>query len=435
MISNTYFQRFLPAILFLCLALLAALLHFNGLYDQDAYEYLRQSGLIFNTLYGLNPKAINAFDAGLAGGYPLFAALLRCFVGSDVLALQMVSWISTAAGLWVFERLLNLLAPGVRAESRWIFAGLGLVLAPMFFCAGITSMSDGLGLTLVLAAFFFGFRAFQYSRAVNAVWATACAVLAITTRYEMALLLLPLGIALVNYLVLKKKWVVLAVATLTGLVFLAPYFWFKSIGAANTFGNFMLDNWSAGNFFQRTFNHENGIAAYALPNILFLFFPLAHPAFCLTISGLFFLFKKTDIVLPVKRILLASIVAYLLFLGGLPYQHLSDLLPAYALLLLLLFPAWDRLYCYGFLFFPRLTAGILVTALVLQVFFCASYLSPILSRNRLDQNLQPQLQGKNLLKNWDFLGKITHCNSAQRFLKAENSGKCDNFSKKTFSAK
>lgn len=401
MISNSYFQRFLPAILFLCLALLAALLHFNGLYGQDAYEYLRQSGLIFNTIYGLNPKAINAFDAGLAGGYPLFAALLRCFVGSDVLALQMISWISAALGLWVFERLLNLLAPGVRAESRWMFAGLGLGLSPMFFCAGITSMSDGLGLTLVLAAFFFGLRAFQYSKAVNAVWAAAFAAIAVSTRYSTAVILLPLFVALVQYLGSKKKWLVLTGAICTGLVLLAPYFWLKSVGAASAFGNFMLDNWWAGNFFQRTFNHENGIAGYALPNILFLFFPLAHPAFCLPISGLFFLFKKTDIVLPVKRILLASIVAYLLFLGGLTYQHLSDLLPAYALLLLLLFPAWDRLYCYGFLFFPRLTAGILVTALVLQVFFCASYLSPILSRNRLDQNLQ----GKNPLINWNFLGK------------------------------
>lgn len=359
MISKELFFRLVPAIFFLGLAMLAALLNFNGLY----------------------------------------------FVGNDVLALQMVSWASAALGLWVFERLLNLLAPGVRAESRWMFAGLALVCSPTFFCTGLNNMSDGLGLTLVLAAFFLGLRAFQYSRVINAVWAAGFAALAVSTRYSTAIILLPLFVALVIFLSSKKKWLVLAGAICTGLILLVPYFWLKSVGTASAFGNFMLDNWSAGNFFQRTFNHENGIERYALPNILFLFFPLAHPAFCLTISGLFFLFKKTDIALPVKRILLASIVAYLLFLGGLPYQHLSDLLPAYALLLLLLFPAWDRLYCYGFLFFPRLTAGILATALVLQVFFCTIYLSPILSRNRLDQNLQPQLKGQNLLKNWDFLGK------------------------------
>lgn len=68
-------------------------------------------------------------------------------------------------------------------------------------------------------------------------------------------------------------------------------------------------------------------------------------------------------------------LAYLVLLGGLPQQNTSLLLPAYALLLLLLFPAWDRFYCYGFIFFKKLTLGILLLALTLQLFFSIQVLA------------------------------------------------------------
>ena len=64
----------------------------------------------------------------------------------------------------------------------------------------------------------------------------------------------------------------------------------------------------------------------------------------------------------------------------------------YVLLLLLLFPAWDRLYCYGFLFFRRLTVGILIGALVLQFICCVSILRPIIARNRLETTVAAQLK-------------------------------------------
>ncbi len=308
----------------------------------------------------------------LPGLFFLALALLSFLLGFK---LEIVSWLAATFCLLVFERLLALLAPGARAESRWVFGGLGLALAPVFFQAGLTSMSDGLGLALMLSAFYFGLRTLETRKTSHAIWGAALTVLAISTCYSLAALLLPLGISLAYNLFARKKWLALAGALFAGLLAMLLHIWLKTNGAANPLAHSSLEQWSGANFFQHSFEGHNGsLSHYLLPNILFLLYPLAHPAFCMVLPGLFFLFKKTDLVLPAKKTLLVCIAAYLVLLGGMPQQNLRELLPAYALVLLLLFPAWDRLYCYGFLFFRRLTWGILITALSLQLFFCAKYL-------------------------------------------------------------
>jgi len=392
MTASSLFSRTVPALFFLCLVLLSFLLDFNGLYGQDAHEYLRQSRVIFDRWQDLPIPLPTIGDSEFAGGFPLLGALLRFVMGDAVLALQMVAWLAAAFGLWVFERLLALLAPGARAESRWVFAGLGLVLAPMFFRAGLSSMSDGLGLALALSAFFFGLRAFENRWMTDVLWAAGFGALAISTRYALAALLLPLAIALTYYLGSRKKWLLLLAAIGVFGMALLPHFWLRSGGAENPLGHSMLQHWSVGNFFHRTFSNENGQVNYPFPNIVFLGFPIAHPAFCLVLPGIFFLFKKTDLVLPAKKLLLYCIGAYLILLGGMPHQNLRHLLPAYVLLLLLLFPAWDRFYCYGFIFFRRLTSWLLAGALVLQLLCLAKYLAPTIARSHLEKTITVRLK-------------------------------------------
>ncbi|MFN0173411.1 MAG: hypothetical protein ACKVU0_02095 [Saprospiraceae bacterium] len=393
MTSHSLILRLLPGSFFLSLALLSFLLGFNGLYGQDAHEYLRQSRAIFDRWQGLPIAPLTLGDAEFAGGYPLAGALLRYFIGDSILSLQIVSWLAATMGLVVFERLLALLAPGARAESRWAFGGLGLALAPMFFRAGLTCMSDGLGLALVLSAFLFGLHTLETRKTSHAIWAAALAVLAISTRYSLAALLLPLAVVLAYYLFARKKWLALAGVFFAGLLAMMPHFWLKANGAANPLAHSSLEQWSVANFFQNTFEGYNaGLSHYLLPNILFLLYPLAHPAFCLVLPGLFFLFKRTDLVLPAKKIILVCIATYLVLLGGMPQQNLRHLLPAYVLVLLLLFPSWDRLYCYGFVFFRRLTLGILLTGLSVQLFFCTKYLLPTLSRNKLETTVASELK-------------------------------------------
>ncbi len=392
MTSHSLLPRFFPAFFFLSLALLSLILHFNGLYGQDAHEYLRQSREIFDRLQGLPAPSPELGDTPFAVPYPLVGALMQFLPLDAVLALQLVSWLAAAAGLWVFERLLALLAPGARTDSRWAFAGLSLALCPFFIRAGLSSMSDGLGLLFALSAFFFGLRAWEQGRGWDILVFTVFAAWAMSVQYALAALMLPLGLILCFHYLDKRKWAWMVGALMMGVLALLPQLWLKTGELKGGLGYSALQDWSPANFFHHTFSNENGLANYPLPNILYLLYIVVYPGFCLLLPGLFFLFKKTDLTLSGKKMLFGCILAYLLLLGGLPHQNLQHLLPAYLLLLLLLFPAWDRLYCYGFLFFRRMTMGILIGAIVVQLLFTAKYMVPLLSRNRLEQTVATQLK-------------------------------------------
>lgn len=392
MTSNRHPLRFLPLLLAAGLILLSKLLVFNGLYGQDAHEYLRQSRAIFDHFNGLPLQYGGRGDAEFAVGYPFAGALLRFFGLDAVAALQAVSCLAAGAALWQFDRCLRLLTPGARAESRWVFAGLALALAPVFVRAGLTAMSDALGLALALAALANGLRVLETGKIGTAAWAALFTGLAVATRFSLAALLTPLVFVVVFYLLENRKWAIGVLTVLVGIVGLLPHFWLKTGVAQNAFGHSLLQDWSLLHLFHFTFSNANGTVGYSFPNVLYIFFPLAHPGFCLLLPGLFFLAKKTDIHLNVKWVLLTCLAIYLLLLGGVPHQNLRYLLPAYAVLLLLFFPAWDRMFAYGFYFFKRLTLAIIAAVLAVQVFFTAIILRPTLMRNRLETTIAAELR-------------------------------------------
>lgn len=369
------------------------LLGFNGLYGQDAHELLRQSRAFFQIFEGVPYVLQGRGDVEIAVGYPLAGALLRLLGPDSILALQMVSWFAAGTALWAFDFCLRVLSPGAHRWSRQLYAGVALALSAYFVRAGVTVMSDALGLALALFAAGFGMRAVEGRRGRDAVWAAAFSGLAVLTRFALAPLLAPLavgvGVALMRVPPMpgRRDWNTgwLIVSVLTGLVMLLPHFWLKA-GMTDAFlGHSLLRNWSAGNLFCASFSTGNGLAEYRLPNIVYVLFPLAHPGFLLPLPLLFFLAKRTDFLLPAKRVLMVCLAVYLFFLGGLPVQNVRYLLPAYAFLLLLVFPAWDRFVSYGFYFFKKLTTSLVLGAVVCQLFFTVKTLLPIWERNRLER--------------------------------------------------
>lgn len=304
----------------------------------------------------------------------VLAGVASLLGNNPVWALQWVSWLAGSLCFWVFMGLLALLSPGSRADSRLIFTVWCLMLAPIFFMASITIASDALGLLLALTSFFFGIRTLENSRLANVIGAVGFAALAANTAYILAALLVPLLAAIAVHLFVRKKWIATFSILALGFAAVLYSFWYHSEGAS-----VLPCAWSVSHFFKNHFTGSDGAALhYWFPNVIYLLFPLCHPAFCLPLAGLLLLFKRTDLLLPAKKVLVLCICVYLTVLGGLPQQHLHHLIPAYALLLLLLFPAWDRMYCYGFIFFPKLTKGILVTVLALQIIMSGIYLAPIL---------------------------------------------------------
>jgi len=392
MTSKHHPLRFLPLLVPAVLALIAKLLSFNGLYGQDAHEYLRQSRAFFDRLNGMPYVPAGLGDSEFAAGYPLSGALLHGLGVDFPCALQLVSWLSAGLSVFFFDRCLQVLTPGARAESRWVFTGLGLLLAPVFVRAGLTAMSDMLGLAFALAALANGLHVLETGRIGAAATAAFFAGFAFITRFSAAALLPPLLAAVGLYLVENRRWAFALVTFAAGVLALLPYFWLKADVPKGFLEHSLVQGWSVGNYFRASFSDANGAVSYFLPNALYLLFPLAHPAFCLPLPGLLLLAKKTDLHLISKKVLVACLILYLLFLGGIPHQNLRFLLPAYAILLLLLFPAWDRMFAYGLYFFKRLTYAIIGTTLAIQLCGTAWMLAPVLARSHLETTVAAELR-------------------------------------------
>ncbi|MCC7505724.1 MAG: glycosyltransferase family 39 protein [Saprospiraceae bacterium] len=395
-VSNFFLHKnWLPFAAVAVAALGAQVFDFNGLYGQDAHELLRQSRVFYQHFWGAPYVPQGRGDVELAVGYPLAGAVLRLLGPDSILALQLVSGLAAGSALWAFDFCLRVLTPGAHRWSRQLYAGVALALSAYFVRAGVTVMSDALGLAFTLFAAGYGMRAVEGRRGRDAVGAAAFMGLAVLTRFALAPLLAPLaigvGVALIRVPPIPGRrdwnfgWLVLAV--LAGLTMLAPHFWLKT-GMADAFlGHSLLREWSAGNLFRASFSTGNGLVEYRFPNLVYLFFPLAHPGYLLPLPLLFFLTKRTDFLLPAKKVLMVCLAVYLSFLGGLPVQNVRYLLPAYAFLLLLLFPAWDRFVSYGFYFFKKLTTGLVLGAIGCQLFFTVQILLPVWERNRLEREV------------------------------------------------
>ncbi|MFN8302240.1 MAG: hypothetical protein U0U46_07085 [Saprospiraceae bacterium] len=382
------------------LALVSLTLHFNGLYGQDAHEYLRLSRAYYDQLRGISYQPLGRGDVVFAVGYPLSGALLR-FAGLPApAALQVVSWLSAAAALYGFDACIRVLSPGAHRWSRRLYAVVALGLSGQFVRAGVSVMSDALGLALLLGAFHYGLRAVEGRRGRDAVWAAFFCGGSLLTRFAVAPLLVPLALGVAVALLRvparpgRRDWNAgwLGLAFLTGLLTLAPHFLLKSQSAVSPFSHSLLIDWSPFNLFRATLTEASGTVSYRFPNAVFILYPLAHPGFLLPLPLLFLMARRTDFLLPAKRVLLVCLAAYGLFLGGLPSQNIRYLLPAYTLVLLLMFPAWDRFVSYGFYFFKKLTSGLVLGAVLLQVFFTVKMMWPVWQRNRLEKLAAEKIQ-------------------------------------------
>lgn len=139
------------------------------------------------------------------------------------------------------------------------------------------------------------------------------------------------------------------------------------------------------------------------------------------LPGLLLLFKRTDVALSSRRVLLICLVFYLFFLCGFTRQNLRFLMPAYVVLLVLLFPAWDRFFAYGSYFFKKLTFGLLGLALLLQTVGIVWTLRPVLKRHNLERTtaevLKQHLEPDDVLYGFDldvamrtYLPEVQHRN-------------------------
>ena len=384
-------EKILPVVLFLALAVMAYLLDFNGLYGQDAHEYLRQAKVFFIRLSGgvIPPPTMG--DAFFGAGFPILGGVLTFITGNAGLSLQLISWSSAALAVYFFLSGCRYLLPGAKAESRFLF-GIFFLSAPVFLRGAFTSMSDIPALAMTLGALRFGMDAGEHRNGRALLLAAFTAGLAMLIRPAMLAVLAPLMLW-VSWRMIRRQFLWWGAGILILGLFAAVHYWAKMpVPGGMSAG--VVNDWKAIHFFSRTFTNASGTVTYFLPNILQLLSPLAHYGFFVATFLLFFLFKKTDLHLPVKWVLVAGLLSYMLLIGGLPVPNPRYLLPIWALGLWLLHPAWDRFYAYGLYFFPKLTKGLLWAGAVLQLAGLVWNIRPVIQLNHFEQALSARIREK-----------------------------------------
>ncbi len=355
---------------------------FNGLYGQDSHEYLRycRRWVEFLTT-GASPG-----DYFWPVNYPLWGALLTLLTGDAVWALQLLSMISVAVTVLYVERFLRRLYPEISRRDRWLYPGLFLFLAPLFFRSGLLVMSDALATAFTLAGLYHACCYGQDQRRKHLWWAAFFIASAVMTRYQTAVVLLLPVVLLFRHLVRYRRWGDgLAALAIAGACFV-PHLYVRGEHWADFLNHAALTRWSLNHWWMSEFHNQTGYFHYRWPNLVYAFSHLFHPGFLL--PGVFFLLSLRFRDWPSREHRLLAFLAgvHSLFLAGIPFQSLRFLLPAFPLVILLLFPAYHRIRRR---FFSGKAVGIIFVVLLIgiQGALIRRYLTPLVELNREEREI------------------------------------------------
>lgn len=321
----------LSVLLFLCIALLTCrLFGFNGLYGQDSHEYLRYAMAIKLYLNG-GPDAGNFLWPVV---YPLVVALLS-FLAPIKICLQVVSIFSVAVCYLYFGKSLNLLYP--KGTQRQRLAFVCLLCSPFFLRTSVLAMSDMLCCALLSAFYFHLIKVEKYHNKKSLIIAVALAIVVVQVRYAAIILLLPI-IPIIIKNIRQHHTIILAIFA-AFIISLSPSFFLRPELNTGFIHHPWLINWSPMNLLKQDFNKLDGTLHYTFPNIIYVFALFVHPGFCFFLPIMcYFMWKIIPNISPWWN---ASILIYLFFLGGIPFQNLRFLLLVFPLILLVIYSRFE----------------------------------------------------------------------------------------------
>lgn len=356
----------LPATVFLLIAaLLAQVFNFNGLYGQDSHEYLRYTRDLYAYLAG--GKAPEEFYWPVA--FPLAGALLS-FVLPSIHVLQMVSMLSAVTCYIFFGKTLNLLYPDGTQRQRYAF--LWLLCSPLFIRSAFMAMPDAFCLAMLTGTVFFLNRHRKNNETGDLLAAVAMGIIVVQIRTSAIILLLPLLIS--TLMSVRKRFSVLFMILGVTVLAITPSIFLKTQFNLDLLRHPWLIDWSTANYFKRSFATSDGFYNYTLPNlaaVLALFF---HPAFCFA-AVIFLVFALRKGISVTNQWWLLALIVYLLFCAGIPFQNVRFLLPAFPVLLLILYPGFEHLFSY---YKDRTLRLVLIVAVfLLQITLATIALSPV----------------------------------------------------------
>lgn len=368
------------------LAILCCFASFDGLYGQDAYEYLRYT----NRLKAFFLEGSPPGDYFWPVYYPLLGSILSILVGHSAFALQLLSLLALATTAVYLYKTILFFYPDTK--HSFTYTVLFFLLSPYAFKLGLIAMSDMLTTAFISSCFYYCFKYLENNKPSLLYLAIALATSAIMSRYVAIVVLFPLALY-IFYAVLKNKHTLhlLALAILFFILCL-PHFYLKTSAGPTAFlSHEFLKEWSIVHFLQSAFTTQEGhINTNTFPNIIYAlssFFHARYVAF-----GSIFL-----IVLVIKKawhqynyILLASILLYAFFLAGIPRQNSRFLLLSFPFILILFYPAFNSLLL--LIKHKNIQYSLLLFIALLQLGLCIYSMQPVLKRNALEIEIAQALK-------------------------------------------
>ncbi len=332
---RTYWLYLLLPILLFVLAI--GLFQIDGLYGQDAYAYLKFTNAL-RDFWGGGIKPDDFFWPIL---YPFISSLVSFFTGRSALALQLVSVLSLAGAMIYLhvilqEKFKNILLIRIYLISFFLFS-------PFILKMSLLCMSDMLCLFFIAAHLGHYVRFKNRSKSVDLLLSVLFGVAAVFTRYGAAVLvlftLLHIGILLIK----SRDFIRIGICFIGLLIGLLPHLIFTSRGYLNFTNHQWLADWNILNMFKSSFQTNDGNMHFMFPNIIFYFLNIFHPGHLIILVPLILIliFRRSGLY---QSFLLIPLIIYFLFISGIPTQNIRFLLPLMIYLIILLFPAVEKLY-------------------------------------------------------------------------------------------
>lgn len=305
---------------------------FNGLYGQEPHDLFRYMQSVFGFLLG-GSSPISQSSPVL---YPLIGSIFSIVI-PDLYCLQFVSMLAAGICYISFCKLLNVLYPDGTQRQRYAF--LVLFLSPFFFRSSMVGLPDMLSMAFLTWSLLELYKWKKYNSSQSMIISVCMAVLAIQTRYSTILLLIPVLPMLWQAARIRLSLFLITVFSI--LMAFTPTIFLKGQDSFDFLFHPWIENWSILNLFKNSFYIGSDVVQYTLPNILYALSVVLHPGFCI-IGLVFIIFSlRTGIQLP--KLWLICLALFLIFIAGFPTQDIRLLMPAFPIVLLGLYPAYELL--------------------------------------------------------------------------------------------
>jgi len=306
---------------------------FDGLYGQDAYEYLRYTEALKTFLENGTPPG----DYFWGVYYPILGSVLSFILPSTTLSLQLISVGSLILCGIYLKKIIQLI---YKQKNTDLIPVLFFTLSPIVLVHSLLVMSDMLACCFTTLAVYQLLYCIKKSDSKSFVFGSIFVALALLTRYASIVILLPFCLsAFYQMLSTKRFWTLLFSVAAVGLV-AVPHLVIRSQNSLQFLSHQWLQNWNFFNLFESSFTTIDGTMQYPFINLIYIAFSFIHPVFLAfgLLLLIFFLKKRTFWFTKYQKLILAAIVMYALFLGGIPFQNKRFLLLSFPLVIAFLYP-------------------------------------------------------------------------------------------------